>query len=194
MLWNNSSEDLKGRVWRTMCAIVKTIFADFNPIIINFTHYLVHSLSSASNIVKHYQHSLLHNHSFILIQTSIIKVKKKENTKYRSDHIHAHFKMYMYIWERYLCFWLWIKTSVLWDFDLKFLYCPFIVYKCKTYKKEPIMKLSHKETPIFKISFLIGRPCWLSFYCRYHYFICPMITFKHSQQSPKSKMVWFVNG
>lgn len=60
-----------------MCAIVKTIFADFNPILINFTHYLVHSLSSASNIVKHYQHSSLHNHSFILIQTYIIKVKKK---------------------------------------------------------------------------------------------------------------------
>lgn len=64
-----------------MCAIVKTIFADFNPILINFTHYLVHSLSSASNIVKHYQQSLLHNHSFILIQTSIIKVKKKKTLK-----------------------------------------------------------------------------------------------------------------
>lgn len=60
-----------------MCAIVKTVFADFNPISIYFTHHLVHSLSSASNIVKHYQHSSLHNHSFILIQTYIIKVKKK---------------------------------------------------------------------------------------------------------------------
>lgn len=60
-----------------MCAIVKTVFADFNPFLIYFTHHLVHSLSSASNIVKHYQHSSLHNHSFILIQTSIIKVKKK---------------------------------------------------------------------------------------------------------------------
>lgn len=60
-----------------MCAIVKTIFADFNPILIYFTHHLVHSLSSASNIVKHYQHSSLHNHSFILIQTYIIKVKTK---------------------------------------------------------------------------------------------------------------------
>lgn len=80
-----------------MCAIELTIFADFNPILIIFTHHLVHSLSSASNIVKHYQHSLLHSHSFILIQTSIIKVKKKENTKNRSNHIHAHLKMYMYI-------------------------------------------------------------------------------------------------
>lgn len=77
-----------------MCAIVKEIFADFNPILINFTHHLVHSLSSASNIVKHYQHSLLHYHSFILIQTSIIKVKKKP-TKNWLNHIHAHFTMYM---------------------------------------------------------------------------------------------------
>lgn len=63
---------------------MKTVFADFNPILIYFTHHLVHSLSSASNIVKHYQHSSLHNHSFILIQTYIIKVKKKTQKSAKS--------------------------------------------------------------------------------------------------------------
>lgn len=64
-----------------MCAIEKTLFVDFNHTLIYYTHHLIHSASSASDIVKHCQHSSIHNHSFILIQTFKSKNEKKKPLK-----------------------------------------------------------------------------------------------------------------